>query len=326
MIPKAEIHCHIEGAAHPDLVIAKAHKYKVDISQILDSDNRYQWNDFSSFIRAYDLAASLFRSPDDYHDLARDVFLRMAADGCIYGEIFTSSDHAQRMGCSGSEMIHAVATGIEAAKQETGIEGRIIATGVRHEGVEAVEAAALEIVNNPHPMVTGFGIAGDERAGNHRDFSKAFDIVREAGYGLTGHAGELLGPESVREALDHWGITRIGHGVRAIEDENLVRRIVEEGLVLEVCPGSNIALKVYPDFQTHPFPKLRDAGCIVTLSSDDPPYFHTTIAREYEIAREYFGSDEGELLTFTRNAIEAAFVDGETKVRLLEKCNKRALD
>ena len=326
MVPKAEIHCHIEGAAHPDLVIKKAAKYRVDISRILDGENHYQWHDFSSFIQAYDLVASLFRSPDDYFDLARDVFVRMAGDGCIYGEVFTSSDHAARMGCSSHEMVSAVAAGIGAARDETGIEGRIIATGVRHEGVDAVEAAALELVKHPHPMVTGFGVAGDERVGHPKDFAKAFDIAREAGLGLTGHAGELLGPQSVRAALDHWGISRIGHGVRAIEDENLVRRIADERLVLELCPGSNIALAVFPDFQSHPFPKLRDAGCIVTLNSDDPPYFHTSIGQEYAHARLHFGSDDAELLEFTRNAIHAAFVDGETKRRLLEKCNKTALD
>jgi len=326
MLPKAEIHCHIEGAAHPELVLEKARKYNVDISTILDENNAYVWHDFTSFINAYDMAASLFRSPEDYHDLSLDVYTRMANDGCIYGEVFTSPDHAARIGCTYGEMISAVASGIEAARENCGIEGRIIVTGVRHEGVKAVEDAAYDTANHPHPMVTGFGVAGDERVGEHKDFARAFKIAAEAGLGLTGHAGELLGAESVRSALDHWGISRIGHGVRAIEDPSLVDRIAKEGQVLEVCPGSNISLGVYADFQSHPFPDLEKAGCKVTLSSDDPPYFHTTIGREYDIAREYFGYDDAELLGFTRTAIEAAFVDGDTRKRLLEKCVHSALE
>ncbi|MBL4890885.1 MAG: adenosine deaminase [Rhizobiaceae bacterium] len=320
MVIKAELHCHIEGAAHPELVLKQAQKYNVDVSKIISADNEYIWHDFTSFLGAYDLSASLFRSPEDYHDLANDVFLRMAKQDCIYGEIFASPDHAARIGCTYIELISAIASGIETAKSSSGIEGRIIVVGVRHEGIESVEQAARDVAKYPHKLVTGFGIAGDERIGDHKDFAKAFAIAKEAGLGLTGHAGELCGAQSVRDAIDHWGITRIGHGVRAIEDSGLVERIAAEGIVLEACPGSNISLEVFPDFKSHPFRALDEAGCKMTLNSDDPPYFHTSLEREYEIAREYFGYNDEELLGFTITAIEAAFVDGETRKRLLEKC------
>ena len=115
--------------------------------------------------------------------------------------------------------------------------------------------------------------------------------------------------------------SRIGHGVRAIENADLVRRIADEGIVLECCPGSNIALSVFPDFASHPFPALKEAGCKVTLNSDDPPYFWTSLKREYDIAREHFGMDDKALAAVTRTAIEAAFVDKKTKTALLARLN-----
>ena len=151
------------------------------------------------------------------------------------------------------------------------------------------------------------------------DFAKAFEIARDAGLAITVHAGELSGAESVRGALDHLKPARIGHGVRAIEDPALVERLASDGVVLEVCPGSNISLGVFPSYAAHPFPKLRDAGVRVTLSSDDPPFFHTSLAQEYETARTWFGMDDEALMETTRTSIEAAFVDAQTRARLLSR-------
>ena len=148
---------------------------------------------------------------------------------------------------------------------------------------------------------------------------RAFEIAREAGLGITIHAGELMGWESVQAALDHIRPSRIGHGVRAIENPDLVKRIADEGIVLECCPGSNIALKVFESFEEHPFPRLLAAGCKVTLNSDDPPYFWTSLKREYDIAAKHFGMDDKALLGVTRTAIDAAFVDRKTKTALLDR-------
>ena len=151
------------------------------------------------------------------------------------------------------------------------------------------------------------------------DFTRAFDIARDAGLGITIHAGELSGAFSVRDALDHVRPARISHGVRAIEDADLVKRLADEGVVLEVCPGSNVALGVFPDFASHPLRALHEAGVRVTLNSDDPPFFHTSLAREYEIASAVMGFSDEEILGMTRTAIEAAFVDEATRQRLLSR-------
>ena len=205
------------------------------------------------------------------------------------------------------------------AKAKTGIESRMIVTGVRHVGVEAIEAAARFAARCGHPLVTGFGVAGDERHGHFDDYLRAFEIAREAGLGITIHAGEFGGADSVKGALDHIRPSRIGHGVRAIEDPSVVRRLAEEGVVLECCPGSNIALGLFPSFADHPFMALRKAGCKVTLNSDDPPYFATSLKREYDIGRTEFGLSDRELTAITRTAIEAAFVDRKTRNALLKR-------
>ncbi|MGO4834703.1 adenosine deaminase, partial [Rhizobiaceae sp. 2RAB30] len=151
-----------------------------------------------------------------------------------------------------------------------------------------------------------------------------FELAREAGLGITIHAGEFGSWESVASALDHIRPSRIGHGVRAIENPDLVKRIADEGVVLECCPVSNIELKVFDSFASHPFMKLREAGCKVTLNSDDPPYFWTTLKREYDVAREHFGLDDKALTAITRTAIEAAFVDKKTKTALLARLGEPA--
>ncbi|MHA6687834.1 adenosine deaminase [Mesorhizobium sp. A556] len=318
MLLKAELHCHIEGAASPDLVIRQAQKYGSDHTAFI-RDGSFVWHDFTSFLAAYDFAASLFRSEEDYALLADHYLTSLARDGAIYSEIFTSPDHATKAGLSPKAYTDALGEGMIRARARTGIESRMIVTGVRHIGVESIEKAARFAARCGHPLVTGFGVAGDERIGDIEDYVRAFEIAREAGLGITIHAGELLGWESVVAALDHIRPSRIGHGVRAIENPGLVQRIADEGVVLECCPGSNIALGLYAGFAEHPFPALMAAGCKVTLNSDDPPFFHTSLKQEYDNAARHFGLNEKALAAITRTAIEAAFIDTKTKTALLAR-------
>ncbi|RWQ56932.1 adenosine deaminase [Mesorhizobium sp.] len=313
---KAELHCHIEGAAAPELVIRQAQKYGKDASPYIQ-DGSFVWHDFTSFLAAYDFSSDLFRTEEDYARLADHYLTSLARDGAIYSEIFTSPDHAGKAGLSPKAYTDALGEGMARAKAKTGIEGRMIVTGVRNAGVESIEQAARFAARCGHPLVTGFGVAGDERIGDLEDYVRAFEIAREAGLGITVHAGELMGWQSVKAALDHIRPARIGHGVRAIENPDLVRRIADEGVVLECCLSSNIALKVFDSFADHPFPALLAAGCKVTLNSDDPPYFRTSLKREYDIAAEHFSMNDKALAAVTRTAIDAAFVDRKTKAMLL---------
>lgn len=317
-LKKAELHCHIEGAAPPALALAQAEKYGVDVSGLIE-DGSYVWTDFSEFIVCYDRVASLFRTEEDYAALAETYLTELSAAGTIYSEIIVSPDHGNTIGIGADAYLRGLAAGIEAAKAATGIEGRMIITIIRHLGAEPAERTALYAARRDHPLVTGFNLAGEERMYRVADFARAYDIARDAGLGLTIHAGEMAGADSVRDALDIVRPSRISHGVRAIEDADLVRRIAAEGVVLETCPGSNIALGVFPGFHAHPLRALRDAGCRVTLNADDPPFFHTSLAQEYDIASEVMGFGDAEIDAMTRTAIEAAFVDEDTRAALLSR-------
>ena len=318
MVAKAELHCHIEGAVAPALALGKARARGADLSDII-VDGRYVWNDFTQFLAVYDRVAALFVTAQDYSDLAFDHLTGLARQGALYAEFFISTDHARAVGIGEADYVHGLADGMARAEADTGIASRMIATGLRHGGPEAVMRAARWIVDNPHPLVTGFGMAGEERMHHPRDFTQAFDLARDAGLRITVHAGELAGADSVRAALDHLRPERIGHGVRAIEDPALVARLAAEGIVLECCPASNIALKVFPDYARHPFMALREAGCKVTLNSDDPPHFGSSLSEEYRIGSEEFGLSDADLTAITRTAIEAAFIDEATRTRLLRK-------
>jgi len=316
-VPKAELHCHLEGAAPPGLALTKAGEHGIWIDDLITSDGEsYVWSDFTSFLAAYDRVADLFRTPRDYHDLSYAHFIALAGQGAIYAEVFLSPDHMTRQG-GYADYLDAVIEGYLKAHDETGIEGRFIPLAVRNLGPERAVDAATQATRHGRPRVTGFGLAGDERAYTPADFAPAFAIAREAGLACTAHAGELAGAESVRQTLDALPVSRIGHGVRAIEDADLVRRLADEAIVLEVCPISNIALGLYADLNAHPLKALIDAGVRVTLNSDDPPFFKTSLENEYRACREAFGLGDAELNRFTRTALEAAFVDEETRRTLL---------
>ncbi|MFT4163096.1 adenosine deaminase [Shinella sp.] len=315
-MPKAELHCHIEGATPPALALSQARRYGIDTSAFI-RDGEYTWQDFTSFVASYDATANLFRTEEDYALLAETYLTEIAGAGAIYSELIVSPDQGDAVGIGADAYISGLAEGAERAKAKTGIETRFLIVGIRHFGPERVVRAAEYAARRPHPLITGFNLAGEERMHRVADFTRAFDIARDAGLGITIHAGELSGAFSVRDALDHVRPSRISHGVRAIEDAALVKRLADEGVVLEVCPGSNVALGVFADFQSHPLRALHEAGVRVTLNSDDPPFFHTSLAREYAVASTIMGFSDADILGMTRTAIEAAFVDEPTRQRLL---------
>ena len=315
-MPKAELHCHIEGATPPALALSQARRYGIDTSAFI-RDGEYTWQDFTSFVASYDATANLFRTEEDYALLAETYLTEIAGAGAIYSELIVSPDQGDAVGIGADAYISGLAEGAERAKAKTGIETRLLIVGIRHFGPERVVRAAEYAARRPHPLITGFNLAGEERMHRVADFTRAFDIARDAGLGITIHAGELSGAFSVCDALDHVRPSRISHGVRAIEDAALVKRLADEGVVLEVCPGSNVALGVFADFRNHPLRALHEAGVRVTLNSDDPPFFHTSLAREYEVASTIMGLSDADILGMTRTAVEAAFVDEPTRQRLL---------
>ena len=309
-VPKAELHVHLEGTARPALIRRLAERNRVPLPDgVFADEDTFAWRDFLDFLRTYDLAASVIRTAEDYRDVTYEYLAACAAEGAVYVELIASLDHGAAVGLPDDEHIAGIARGIDDARAGHGIEGRIISSCVRNLGVEAAESVARRTLEHLHPYVVGFNMAGDEAGYPPEPYARAFAMVAEAGLGCSVHAGEHAGPASVRGALKLPGVTRISHGVRAVEDPALVAELAERGIVLEVCPTSNVALGVYPSYEAHPLPTLRTAGVRVTLGSDDPPYFGTTIGREYAVAHERLGLGVDALSELTRTALEAAFGD-----------------
>jgi adenosine deaminase len=269
------------------------------------------------------MAASVIRTAEDYRDVVFEYLSSCAADGAVYVELIASPDHADAVGLTDAEHFGGIAQGIDDARADHGIEARIVATAVRQFGAGRAEALARRLAADRHPYVVGFNLAGDEAGYPPGLFAAAYDIAAGSGLGCTVHAGEHAGAESVRAALA-LPITRMSHGVRAAEDPAIVAELAERGIVLEVCPTSNVATGVYPSYADHPFGALRAAGVRITLASDDPPYFGATIAGEYAVAQERFGVEERELVEITRVAVAASFADSALKASLLGRLDVQA--
>jgi adenosine deaminase len=319
MVPKAELHVHLEGTAPPHLVRRIADRNGLTVPDgVFATPDRFAWRDFLDFLQTYDMAASVIRTPEDYRDITYEYLSACAAEGAIYVELIASPDHAALVGLSDEDHLNGIAAGIDDARADHGIEARILLTCIRNFGVEQAVRIARHAAERPHPYVVGFQMAGDEAGYPPGPFADAYAIAAGAGLGCSVHAGEWAGAESVRAALD-LPVTRIGHGVRAIEDPALVDEIAARGIVLECCPTSNVVLGVFPSFEEHPLPALRDAGVRVTLASDDPPYFGASVGGEYAVAVERFGWSDADLRVITRTAIEASFAEPPLRAALLAR-------
>jgi adenosine deaminase len=322
-IPKAEIHVHIEGTLTPAMARRKAKEHGITLPADLISEDgeRFQYRDFIHCVTdVYDAVASTVRSAQDYEDITYDYLTRSAAEGCIYTELIVSSDHADMVGVGYDNMLAGITRGIDRARADTGIECRINSAMVRHFPMQQIAQVADTILNHPHKYVTGIDLAGAERAGDVLQFKPLFDKIAQgnAALGVRLHASEGAGPVNAWDAL-RLNPSRLGHGVRSVEDPALVAELVKRKIVLEVCPTSNVLAGIYPDYASHPLRRLMQQGVRVTLNSDDPGLFNCTIGTEYQVAKDHFGLSNAELAQITRTAIEAAYVDEPTRAKLLAK-------
>ena len=319
-LPKVELHLHLEGAAPPAFIRGLAREKNMDIGGIFDADGNYAFTDFRQFLKVYEAATETLKTPEDYQRLTLAVLEESAASGVVYCETFVSPDF-----CGGRDLVawreylHAMQEAADQAERDMGITLRGIITCIRHFGPDKARETARCAAETAGDWIVGFGIAGDEKVAAPKDFAYAFDVAREAGLRLTAHAGEWGGPESVRNTLSALKVERIGHGVRAIEDLALVDELAERGIVLEVCPGSNLALGLYKDLRAHPISDLHRRGVKVTISTDDPPFFHTTMAHEYDRLNAAFDWDEGFFQDIARTSLDAAFCDADTRARILTR-------
>lgn len=276
----------------------------------------YGWHDFPSFLRVYDEVAAAIRTARDIEEVTYEHLVRVGCAGTAYVEFMLSPPHERRVGISFADQLAAVDRAADRARELTGIECCVIATAVRQLGPDAAIDSAQIAIACRSPRLVGFGLTGNERMHDAADFRPAFAIARSEGLKATAHAGEHLGPETILPAIEALGLDRVGHGVRAAESQAVMAALARLGVPLEVCLTSNIALGVCSDIGEHPIAALAEAGCVLTLGTDDPGFFSTTPAREYELAKRAI-SDPNIEARITRAAIAAAFCDETTKARLL---------
>ncbi len=346
-MPKATLHEHIEGTVTPEMAEKLAQRHNVslpdnfvmkdgeyDKADFPNGRYAYDESDFWAFINTYDTVADMMRTPQDYYDVTKDYLSKNAAEGGIYAELIVSPMHmatevnpktgkAELSAPRYAAMLEAMTSAAEEVKESTGLETRFIATGVRNLGAENVTEVAKFVRDNPHPLVTGFGIAGNERAGKFDDFAEALAIAKGAGLKLALHAGEICGPESIRDAV-RLGASRVGHGVSAVQDPALMKELAEKNVMVEVCPTSNRILvgELKGDLANHPARKLYDAGIKISINPDDGGIFGTQTGKEHRISAKEFGFTKAEMYDITLCALDCSFADVKTRKQLKERVYK----
>ena len=319
-MPKIELHLHHEAAAPPTFIRSLAQEKGIDLGAIFDEQGNYVFENFDHFIKVYDGACLPLQTPEDFRRLTLAALEETAKHNVIYCETFVSPDF-----CGGGDLeawcdfLAAMEEASTQAEKEFGIVHKTIVTCLRHEGPEQAKTAARCAAETKGDYLVGFGMAGAEMMGRPGDFAYSFDMAREAGLKLTCHAGEWGGADMVADTIRDLKVERIGHGIHAAQDPALMQQIADQGIVLEVCPGSNVVLKAVEGWDTHPIQKLRDAGVKVTVSTDDPPFFHTTMTDEFDMLAKTFGWGESDFVEMNNNALDAAFCDEETRAQLAKR-------
>lgn len=323
-IKKAELHVHLEGTIPPYLALKLAKRNGMTLPEgLISSDNRsYLYRDFLHFLTVFDTLAAVIKTPQDYYDLTFDYLRANALDDTLYVEMMYSPDHAQQStGIPSIDNLQAIQQAIDDAENQFHITGRIIITAVRHFGVETVTNVAQQAIKESLPCIVGFGLGGDEANFPPKLFSKAYRIASDGGLACTVHAGEFASADGMLEAIENLPIQRIGHGVQAIHSPDTMALVKDRGIALELCPSSNIALGLFKDLASHPFPAFLDAGIQVSLNSDDPPFMRTTLAEEYRLVQTAYQYSEETMNAITAMAIESSFADTKTKQTLKDRLN-----
>ncbi len=319
-MPKVELHVHLEGAIQPEILLQLAQKHQMQLPNGNTLDAVRDWftfRDFPHFIEVYTNTSQFIRTPEDIEYIARAFLQGQAAQNIRYSEVtYTAYTHYQQKGLSFGEQLDALGRARAWAEAELGVSMGIIIDIPRFVSATEGERIAQWTVENKDKGVVAFGLGGPEIGHPPERFVTAFHIICEAGLPSVPHAGETAGPASIWGAIDQLGAVRIGHGVRCVEDEALVAALRERQIILEVCPTSNLCLGVYPHIQAHSLPRLVASGLRVTINSDDPPMFNTTLTNEYLLIAHAFGYGPQELKTFVMTALEASFLPPHRKAAL----------
>ena len=321
-LPKAHLHLHLTGAMRHSTLVELARTHRVSLPPALTLDWPPQLSTVDErgwfrFQRLYDIARSVLRTPDDLYRLVREIAEDEAAEGSRWLEVQADpSGYANQYGgvTAFTELLLDAAA---VTTQATGVGIAIIIAANRTRHPMDARMLARLAAQFAGRGVVGFGLSNDERRGPAEEFERAFGIAGRAGLLLVPHSGELLGAASVTATLDRLRPDRIGHGVRAVEDPEVVKRIASAGITLEVCPSSNVALGVAPDAASVPVRTLFEAGVPVALGADDPLLFGRRLVKQYEIARDVHGFTPQELADLARMSVLGSAAPDSVRTRLL---------
>lgn len=306
VMPKAELHVHLQGATQPETLLHLAERNGITLpAETVEGIREWHtFQDFDHFLSVYDLICECFRSGEDIELALREFSAGQAAQNIRYTEVtFTPPRHIPW-----PEQLAALRRAREWALAEHGIIVNLILDIPREYGAEVGSLVAGWAIDGSRAgVVVGLGLGGPEKGNPAARFADAFEKARAAGLPTTLHAGEVVGPESIWDALAHGYAARIGHGARCLEDPRLVEHLRDRQVPLEVSPTSNVLLGVCPSLAEHPLPRLLDAGLYITLNSDDPPMFNTTLTDEFIRCAETFGWGIERIEQLTLNALRVAF-------------------
>lgn len=323
-LPKAHLHLHFTGSMRTTTLAELAAEQDRRLPEhLLDADPLHVPADqrgWFRFQRSYDTARAVVRSEAAMRRIVREAAADDAAEGSRRLEIQVDpTSYAPFVGGL-TPALEIVIDEARAAGAATGVEiGVIVAASRTRHPLDARTLARLAVkhAGDGPGDVVGFGLSNDERRGTTSDWAPAFRIARQGGLAGVPHGGELLGPEHVRDVVAHLKPARLGHGIRSAEDPDLLARIVDAGIALEVCPASNVSLGVYPDAARVPLGALLDAGAQVALGADDPLLFLSRLVDQYRIAREDHGLDDGALARLARGSINASLASDGSKRAML---------
>lgn len=316
--PKAELHLHIEGSLEPAMVMDFVARNRLDFIHASEHDIRttYEFPNLAGFSAIYQINAATLTTERDYYDLAYAYMRRTRVDQVLHAEVAMSPQAPHHRGISAEMAVEGVLAGLEAGKRDFGMTGGLIVGCQRNRGPED----GMRMLRQMAPYrdrILGLGLHSAEVGYPPAPFAAMFDAARDWGWHTVAHAGEEGPPEYIWEALDVLKVERIDHGVRCEEDPRLMRRLAEDQIPLTVCPMSNVCLKVFPRMADHNVARLLRAGLMVTVNSDDPPYFGGYANVNYTEPARHLGLSGDELVTLARNSFKAAFLSPAEKARYL---------
>ncbi len=329
-VPKAELHVHLEGAIQPETLLTLAQRNGIALpSNTIEGIRSWiAYRDFDHFIELFRAACRCLRTAEDYELAAYDLGADLARQGVRYAEVTFSASVHHRFGVQQQTYFDGLARGRARALEDFGVELTWIFNIVR-QWAAGIEVAPLAdhtttiAIEGQEIGVVALGLAGAEAGAPPEPFEPWFDRARAAGLHSAPHAGEHAGPESVWGAVRALGAERIGHGVRAIEDPALVAHLAAQRIPLDVCPLSNVRLGVAPSLEAHPLPRLLEAGVVLTVNSDNPSLFNTSLSEDYATLVSPFGLTVEQIDDLVLNGFRSSFLPPERKQALISEVEQR---